>query len=100
MVADALSVVPTLSRECRMRLARLVVAGLALGAAIGFFGALVRPRSVHHATLAATVGARAAGTADPAGAHLRPDTSTSGRPSLTTTRSLGVLAPTGSGGAC
>ncbi len=30
-----------------MRLARLVAAGLALGALAGFVGALLRPRSVH-----------------------------------------------------
>jgi len=30
-----------------MRLAKLVAAGLALGAAAGFVGALLRPRSVH-----------------------------------------------------
>ncbi len=30
-----------------MRLARLVAAGLVLGAAIGFLGALLRPRPVH-----------------------------------------------------
>lgn len=34
-------------RECPMRLARLVAAGLALGAVAGFVGALLRPRSVH-----------------------------------------------------
>jgi hypothetical protein len=94
-----------------MRLARLVVAGLALGAAIGFVGALVRPRSVHNAILAATVGTvgdGAAGADHPAGAGTgpggtgsgtEPGTSTSGAPS-STTRSLGVPALTGSGGAC
>ncbi len=35
------------SRECRMRLVRLVAAGLVLGALAGFLGALLRPRSVH-----------------------------------------------------
>ena len=39
-----------------MRLARLVVAGLAFGVALGFIGSLVRPRTVHHAILAATIG--------------------------------------------
>lgn len=90
-----------------MRLARLVVAGLALGAAIGFFGALVRPRSVHNAILAATIGTvgdDAAGADHHAGAGTgpggtEPGTSTSGAPS-STTRSLGVPALTGSGGAC
>jgi hypothetical protein len=89
-----------------MRLARLVVAGLALGAAIGFLGALVRPRSVHNATLAATIGvgavgaAGAAGNAEPSGAQPGPMAATSGDASTTITRSLGVPALTGSGGAC
>jgi pimeloyl-ACP methyl ester carboxylesterase len=42
-----------------MRLVRLVVVGLALGAAIGFVGALVRPRRVRSAALAGTVGGTA-----------------------------------------
>jgi hypothetical protein len=86
-----------------MRLARLVVAGLALGAAIGFLGALVRPRSVHNATLAATIGVGAvgaAGNAEPSGAQPGPTAATSGDASTTITRSLGVPALTGSGGAC
>lgn len=33
--------------ECPMRLARLVVAGLLLGAAIAFLAALFRPRHAH-----------------------------------------------------
>jgi pimeloyl-ACP methyl ester carboxylesterase len=86
-----------------MRLARLVVAGLALGAAIGFLGALVRPRSVHNATLAATIGVGAVGAvgnAEPSGAQPGPMAATSGDASTTITRSLGVPALTGSGGAC
>jgi len=39
-----------------MRLVRLVVAGLALGAAIGFVGAFVRPRGVRSVTTAAPGG--------------------------------------------
>jgi hypothetical protein len=30
-----------------MRLCRLVAAGMALGAALGFLGALLRPRTIH-----------------------------------------------------
>jgi hypothetical protein len=42
-----------------MRLVRLVVAGLALGAAIGFVGAFLRPRSVRGSTSAEPPGASA-----------------------------------------
>jgi hypothetical protein len=38
-----------------MRLAKLVAAGLALGAAIGFVGALLRPRSAHRLQAAGPV---------------------------------------------
>jgi hypothetical protein len=83
-----------------MRLARLVVAGLALGAAIGFFGALVRPRSVHHAILAATIGVGAVGSGNPVGAEFGRGAVTTGHPSSSAARSLGVPALTSSGGAC
>ena len=38
---------PSRSWECRMRLVRLVVAGIVLGAVGGYLAALLRPRTVH-----------------------------------------------------
>jgi|NGEPerStandDraft_6_1074524.scaffolds.fasta_scaffold166971_2 hypothetical protein len=91
-----------------MRLARLVVAGLALGAAIGFLGALCRPRSVHPAIFAAAAGMvgvsgslrPATAAPDSAGTQVTSDVVTPRRPPPTIAPSPGVPALTGTGGAC
>ena len=47
---------PSRSWECRMRLVRLVVAGIVLGAVGGYAAALLRPRTVHRTLVADSSG--------------------------------------------